>query len=234
MASSQKGWRLAVVCVTGLVALVEGERASAQYGFYGGFGLGWGLGPQTPASVNFLNNHAIARTQAGAAARPQPLRAPTPVVRDVDFFNRYDAATQVAIEHRVARRPRTPRPEARQSLAQAPAATPQPALPIAPLSSFFSAMRQIVWPLDSPTEGELAAKRSASDAKTLEVLKEVEARGYAQIATAVEARNKLLDYGRPALLRAKETLTPALTDAFHAFLLDLYDSIGKTPDLPRR
>jgi hypothetical protein len=64
------------------------------------------------------------------------------------------------------------------------------------------------------------------------VLKEVEGRGYAQVATAVEARNKLLDYGRPALQYARENSTPAIADTFHTFLLALYDSIGQTPDFP--
>jgi hypothetical protein len=95
-------------------------------------------------------------------------------------------------------------------------------------------MRQIVWPSDSPDGGELGVKRSTSDAKTLEVLKEVEGRGYGSVASAVEARNKLLDYGRPALQHARENATPAIADAFHTFLLALYDSIGQTPDLARR
>lgn len=235
MPSARRLWRLLVVCgVVGLVASLGNGQARAQYGGYGGFGFGWGLGPQTPASVSFLNDHAVARTHAAAAARPQPLRAPLPAPRDFDFFNRYDAATLAAMEDRVARRRRTPRAPVSQSVAQAVADNPRTAPPIAPLASFFNAMRQIVWPSDSPTEGELAVKRSTSDAKTLDLLKEVEGRGYALIATAVEARNKLLDYGRPALQHARENSTPAISDAFHAFLLALYDSIGQTAELPRR
>ncbi len=52
-------------------------------------------------------------------SRPQPLRAPIPVSRDVDFFNRYDAATRAAMEDRVSRRRRSPRAPVSQSLAQA-------------------------------------------------------------------------------------------------------------------
>jgi hypothetical protein len=227
-------WRPVVVCGVALVASLGNGQAQAQYGGYGGFGLGWGLGPMTPASVNFLNDHAIARTHAAAAARPQPLRAPIPVSRDVDFFNRYDAATRAAMEDRVARRPRTRRAPVSQSVAQAAVDNPQSVPPIAPLASFFNAMRQIVWPSDSPTQGDLGVKRSASDAQTLELLKEIEGRGYAPVATAVEARNKLLDYGRPALQFMRENSAPVIADLFHSFLLSLYDSIGQTAELARR
>jgi hypothetical protein len=201
-------------------------RAIAQWdmGFFG-----WGLGMQTPAVVNYLNDHSIARIGPAAAARPQPLRAPTPVVRDVDFFNKYDAATRAAMTDRVARVKSNPTTPATQTPAQPPASTAQAPRPVTPLLSFFDKMRQLIWPADAPTMGDLATKRSISDAKTLEVLDEVQGHGYAQVATAVEARGKLLDYGRPALQFIQDSSTPAVFDAFHTFLLSLYDSIGAAP-----
>ncbi len=236
MFDSRKIWRLAVGSVVGLVAWLGAERAQAQWGGFGdvGFGFGFGLGAQTPASVSFLNHHAIARTNAAAAARPQPLRAPIPVSRNVDFFTRYDAATRAAMTDRVSRRRVLPRTAAAPSQPVTLADTSPTSRPAQPLASFFNKMRQLIWPADAPTDGDLAAKRSTSDAQTLALLTEVEGRGYSQIATAVEARDKLLDYGRPALQLMRENSTPAVSDAFHAFLLSLYDSIGQAPNLPSR
>jgi hypothetical protein len=201
-------------------------------GGFGDFGFGFGFN-QTPASVTFLNDHAIARTHAAAAARPKPLRAPIPVSRDVEFFTRYDAATRAAMTDRVSRRRILPRAPAAETPAATVADNSQVARPAQPLASFFDKMRLLVWPADSPKDGDFAAKRSASDLKAVEVLIELEARGYAHLATAADARNKLIDYGRPALQFLRDTSTPAISDAFHAFLLSLYDSIGNVPGPPR-
>ncbi|MGP0068422.1 MAG: hypothetical protein ACLQGP_33090 [Isosphaeraceae bacterium] len=102
------------------------------------------------------------------------------------------------------------------------------------MASYFNAMRQLVWPADAPTEGDLAIKRSSSDAKTLELLREIEVQGFALVATATDARLKLIDYGKPALQFLRDHSTPTIADAFHSFLLSLYDSIGESPNLPRR
>jgi hypothetical protein len=234
MLSWRNVWRSAVVCVAGLIAWQGGGRAQAQYGGFGDFGFGFGLGAQTPAAVTFLNDHAIARTHAAAAAKPQPLRAPIPVSRDVEFFTKYDAATRRAMEDRVSRRRLLPRAPATETQASAVADNSQAARPVQPLGSFFDKMKQLVWPSDAPSEGDLAAKRSASDLKTSEVLLELEARGYAHLATKADARNKLLDYGRPALQFMRDNSTAAVSDALHAFLLFLYDSIGQAPELRRQ
>ncbi len=232
MRNLRKTKRLAAMCSVGLIGWLACERAQAQ-GAFGGFG--WGLGPQTPASVNFLNDHAVARVGSVAARQPRNLRAPTPVVRDVDFFNRYDAVTRTAMEDRVARYPRSSS-LARNTQPQAPtvARHPPPAPPVRPMASYFNAMRQLVWPADAPTEGDLAIKRSSSDAKTLELLREIEVQGFALVATATDARLKLIDYGKPALQFLRDHSTPTIADAFHSFLLSLYDSIGESPNLPRR
>ena len=125
---------------------------------------------------------------------------------------------------------RRPPPETGSAGGQQPA-TP-PARPLVPLASFFDAARRLVWPADAPTHGDFAAKKSASDAKTLELLEELERKGYARISTAADARTMLLNYGQPALQFLRDTTTPRLSDAFHIFLMSLYDSIGQTSTDP--
>jgi hypothetical protein len=230
----QRFQRLATICVLGLVAWMGAGEAKAQWGFdYGLFGLGFGLGHQTPASVSFLNDHALARGAAAAASKPQSLRAPIPVSKDVDFFSRYDVATRVSMEEGIARRRLAYRPVPTTPNLAPPVATnpqPRPARPLVPLASFFDAAKRLVWPADAPTHGDFAAKKTASDAKTLELLEELERKGYARIATAADARTMLLNYGQPALQYLRDTTTPRLSDAFHIFLMSLYDSIGQTTE----
>ncbi len=57
----------------------------------------------------------------------------------------------------------------------------------------------IVWPADAPTAGDLNDKRSAFDQASQAVLTESKKTGVASIATVTDARQKLLDYGRPGL-----------------------------------
>ena len=228
--------RLAICCASGLLVWMGGGEAKAQYGFGFGYGMGFGLGHQTPASVSFLNDHALARGAAAAASRPQNLRAPIPVSKDVDFFNRYDVETRIAMEEGVARRRiahRAPTTTTRNQTPTVASSTPSPPpRPLIPLASFFDSARRLVWPADAPTHDEFAAKKSASDAKTLELLEELERKGYARISTAADARTMLLNYGQPALQFLRDTTTPRLSDAFHIFLMSLYDSIGQASTDP--
>jgi len=225
-----------MVSVLELVAWMGGGVARAQWGMdYGMFGVGFGLGHQTPASVNFLNDHALARGAAAAASRPQNLRAPIPVSKDVDFFNRYDVATRMSMEEGIARRRmayRAPTPTQSQAPAVASSPPARLARPLVPLASFFDSARRLAWPADAPTHDNFAAKKSASDAKTLELLEELERKGYARISTAADARTMLLNYGQPALRFLRDTTTPRLSDAFHIFLMSLYDSIGQASTDP--
>ncbi len=236
MVMTRKLKRLAICSVSGLIASMACGGAQAQWGMdYGMFGMGFGLGHQTPASVSFLNDHALARGAAAAASRPQNLRAPIPVSKDVDFFNRYDVETRIAMEEGVARRRiahRAPTTTQSQAPPAASSPLPRPARPLVPLASFFDSARRLVWPADAPTHEEFAAKKSASDAKTLELLEELERKGYARISTAADARTMLLNYGQPALQFLRDTTTPRLSDAFHIFLMSLYDSIGQATTDP--
>ena len=75
---------------------------------------------------------------------------------------------------------------------------PQPT-PSLPLASFYNAEGQIVWPADAPTAGDLKEKRGVFDQASQAVLAELKKNGVASIATVTDARQKLLDYGRPGL-----------------------------------
>jgi hypothetical protein len=58
------------------------------------------------------------------------------------------------------------------------------------------------------------------------VLKEKQQHGVASVTGAAEARQNLVDYGRPALRQLRAASTPPIADSFHRFLLSLYDSLG--------
>ena len=47
-----------------------------------------------------------------------------------------------------------------------------------------------------------------------------------------DARQKLLDYGQPALSDIRSHSTPRVAEAFHLFLLTLYDSLAQAAELP--
>jgi hypothetical protein len=59
-------------------------------------------------------------------------------------------------------------------------------------------------------------------------LKEKQQQGVASITSATEARQKLLDYGRPALQQLRAVATTPIADSFHRFLLSLYDSLEES------
>jgi hypothetical protein len=104
------------------------------------------------------------------------------------------------------------------------------------LSEFFSRANVLIWPADSPLNGGLDSKRRDSDQATLKVLKEVNANGSATVSSVTEARNLLLDYGRPALQYLRNSSTSQIADSFHTFLLSLYDSLAAAGNgsVPRR
>lgn len=206
-----------------------------------GFGDGmWGMGGfrTVPSPTDFLNQHAL--QNAARATGPTSNHAYANSsnayfnrVRDDNFTPRYDVRRRPS----GASRSSTPtslgqtRPQAPDQAATT-AAVASAARAIAPLAAFFNADRQLVWPADSPIEGDLKPKRDVSDEASLQVLDEVEQRGQATIALAADARQRLLDYGRPALQRIRETATPSIAEGFHAFLRSLYDSLGASTEIP--
>lgn len=230
---------VAILLFAALAPCAFTGHAKAQWGY--GFDPGWMVWQPnyTPESVNYLNQRAAIAGQAAASSRPQNLTAPARPPRDVTFFERYDAETRRRMEEGIARRPTltpgrlTPRPA--PTPAPAPVATQTPArpTPVIPLNTFFNRYDQLVWPTDAPMEGDLATKRSTSDKASLVVLKELTSRGVATIGSATEARSKLLDYGRPALEAIRKVSTTPVSDAFHLFLLSLYESLGQAVDPPK-
>ena len=65
------------------------------------------------------------------------------------------------------------------------------------------------------------------------MLNQYESAGLARLSTVTEAREKLLDYGRPALDFVRQQTTPAMSDSFHVFLLSLYSNVGLAATVPR-
>ncbi len=104
--------------------------------------------------------------------------------------------------------------------------------PMVPLISFYNAQNQLVWPGDAPTAGAFKEKRDAFEKANQTVLDEVKKNGLASIASVTESRQKLLDYGRPALKYLREHETPRIADSFHVFLLSLYDSLAQAANGP--
>jgi hypothetical protein len=190
--------------------------------------LGWGLfgGFNTvPSPTQFLNEQSLSRTGRGVQTRPShnPYAGNPNTyfnrVRDNGLVPHYDVATAVAPAYRPSRQP---------SPAAAPAPAPQPAArPTLPLAGFFDATRRLVWPAESPVEGDLQEKRDRSDEASLAVLDETERNAAASLTTVALARQRLLDYGQPALQKVRQVQTLPIADSFHMFLLSLYEALGQ-------
>ena len=90
----------------------------------------------------------------------------------------------------------------------------------------------LVWPSDSPVEGELISKRDTSDQACLAVSDLVDKFRSAPITTVTLARTKLLEYGQPALQAIRSHSTPRIADSFHQFLLSLYDALAAAANPP--
>lgn len=222
-----------------LAALAGESPVRAQ-----GFGFGWGgmAMPWVPTPTNTVNEFAL--QNAARAGRPPSnnVYANNPNsyinnLRDPGFTATQDArnfpygGSRRAAQIAAARAERSPGDVGRAPAAPAPASTnptpaPAPARPATPVASFFDAAGRLVWPADAPTNGDLKGKRDVSDQAAAAVRREVDAQGWAPIALAAEARQKLLDYGRPALQEVRATSTPGIAQTFHEFLLSLYDAIG--------
>lgn len=217
----------------GLAVLIATPQcARADWGM--GMGWGWGFGVGPSASTNFLNQHALTRAAGGHGRRSNNVyggnhNAYINRVRDNGYVSHYDA-----------RRRRSPsyQPERRTSLGSGPRAETQPVSatvsppPIEPLANFFDASLRLVWPHESPGDGEFKEKRVVSDQASLAVLTETKQHGAAAVSTATDARQKLVTYGRPALQQLRATATSPIADSFHRFLLSLYDSLEASAAIP--
>jgi hypothetical protein len=216
----------------------ESNRAEAQWGGgFGGFGYGaWGGFSPVPKPESFVNSLALV-----AAGRPSTAPTMRPYandgnsyinhLRDNGFVDRYPADRRVAYSSYGAY------PVARTSPAPAPIQTamnvtqPKPHLP---LSSFYQADNTLAWPADAPVEGDLKEKRATFDQASQVVLAETKKSGVASLAAVTDARQKLVDYGKPALQYVRAHETPRLADTYHLFLLSLYESLAQAanPSVP--
>jgi hypothetical protein len=217
-----------------IVLSLSSTPALAQDGW--GWGIFGGLNI-VPSPTDFLNQHTLSRAAAG---RPGPTSFRPYANSSNAYFN--NIRDNGFVNHSDVRRRQPPvyRSERARSLgntanvpAEAPpaSATPAPS-PVLPLSSFFDASRTLVWPGESPLAGDLRAKRDISDQASLVVLDETKRHLAASITTVTEARQRLLDYGRPALQAIRAESTPRIADLFHAFLLALYDSLAQAASPP--
>jgi hypothetical protein len=220
-------WRSQLLTSLLVAALLSfgSSRARGFYGlgFFGGFNY-------VPSPGDFVNQHAL--SNAARAGRPPSnnVYAGNPNsylnrIRDNGFVPSYDVARRAPAASRAV--PRVSPGE--QVVAQAAAPVPRPVVPIA---SFFNAAKQLVWPGNAPVEGDLQQKRDVSDDSCRVVLGEVQAQGRATIGSVTDSRQKLIDYGQPALQAIRTTSTARVADTFHMFLLSLYESLAQAVNPP--
>ena len=221
MTSRAKHHSALVTALLATAALFLGTTpARAQFGFGGlggGFGYGFGFGGIAPHPEGIINQIAVVTAGRGYQG---PTRTPYANnsnayfnhVRDNGFVERYNVDRREPSYYRYV--PTTAR-----------AATPEK--PSIPLASFYDAEGKLVWPADSPTGGELKDKRAAFDEVSHVVLDESKKSGVASMAAVTDARQKLIDYGRPALQYVRAHETARLADTFHLFLLSLYESLAQ-------
>jgi hypothetical protein len=194
-----------------------------------GYGFGFGGFNYVPQPIDFLNAQAL---QNGARAGRPPsnnVYAGNPNaylnrIRDNGFVPSMDVARRVPASQR-------PYVLAEATAAQAPT---QPVTtvprPVVPITSFFNSSRRLVWPSDAPVIGDLQQKRDVSDESSLVVLNEVQMQGRASISSVADSRQKLLEYGQPALQVIRSTSTPRVADTFHLFMLSLYESLAQAAE----
>jgi hypothetical protein len=224
--------RIAAILMGTVALALWADPARAQWGMGLGMGWGWGWGGfggfnYVPSPTNFLNQQALSNAaRAGAPTSNRPYaNSPNAYynrVRDNGFVPQYDVQ---------ARRPSTERVQRSSSMASRPSHVQPTAAaatrPIIPLASFFDQSMRLGWPAEAPLDGDLKEKRAVSDEASLAVLTETRQHGTASLSTVADARQKLLNYGRPALKEVRASNTPRVADTFHLFLLSLYESLAQ-------
>jgi hypothetical protein len=214
--------------------LLGAAAVPAQAQFYGGM---WGGFNYVPSPTDFLNSQALIQAGRGQQ-RPEGFRpyANNPNsfhnrLRDNNFVPSYDVRRRQPVANRTS---------STRSLGNTARAEPRPVVPAAavsprpliPLLSFFDSSLRVLWPADSPVGGDLKEKRDTSDQASLAVLEETKRQQAASLSTVTDARQKLLDYGRPALQEIRAVSTTPVADAFHQFMLSLYESLAQAAAPP--
>jgi hypothetical protein len=201
---------------------------------FGGFGWGWGGAAfsQVPKPESFLYQKALVDAGRGTQLPSRDVYANNPNsyinhIRDNGFVERYPVGRGYAGTYAYAPRPAPAAPAVTPT-----ALTVTQQMPALPLSSFYNAQHQIVWPADAPVAGDLQAKREVFDRASDAVLTEMKKNGVASVASVIDARQKLLDYGRPGLQYVRAHDTPRVADTYHLFLLSLYESLAQAVNPP--
>jgi hypothetical protein len=233
MKSAASGGRIVVVViVVGAVFGLEPGRAEAQFGTdtcFGGFGFVLGGFSQVPKPETFLYQRALVDAGRDTRIFSRVVYANNPNsyinhIRDDGSLGGYGV-------------PRTD-DRARRGFPRSSTATTRTALKVAlpsavlPLSSFFDEKSRLVWPHDAPTAGNLKEKRTIFELASELVLAETKKNGVASVATVIDARQKLLDYGRPGLQYVRAHETASAPESYHIFLLSLYDSLAQAANPP--
>lgn len=223
----KRGHVLLTAVLAAAASLFGTGRAQAQWGM-GGMGIGFyggNLFGNVPQPVTFDYSVALARMNHVRGPIQNNVYANTPNayynhLRDNGFVDRYYPDRRDPAYYGYSARARAQR----TTPTSAPAA---PAHPLVPLASFFNDKERLIWPGDAPIAGDLKEKRAAVDQACEAAREELKKNGVASIAAVTEARQKLLDYGRPALKFVRAQETPRVADSFHVFLLSLYDSLAQ-------
>jgi hypothetical protein len=189
--------------------------------------------------VNSLALVAAGRPSTAPTGRPYAGDSNSYInhIRDNGFVDRYNvdrrsgSAYQYGAYPSVARNATTNVPAPVSPPTPTAMTVPQPK-PHLPLSSFYTADNKLAWPVDAPVENDLKEKRASADQATQVVLSETKTNGVASLAAVTDARQKLIDYGRPALQYVRAHETPRLADTFHLFLLSLYESLAQAANPP--
>jgi hypothetical protein len=231
MAWRQRCCIQAVAPVLAMAVLTLGASpARAQFGF------GFDLFRTVPSPTQFINDHALVRAGAAQNLPSRNVYANNSNsyinrLRDNGFSSHYGVESRRSPGFEVDRR-REQRVSQTRANAVAPAAVAPEPRPVHPINSFFDSARLLVWPSESPVTDDLKPKRDISDQACLVVLELVEKHRSAPITTVTDARQRLLDYGQPALRLLRTISTPRVAEGFHAFLLSLYESLADAANTP--
>jgi hypothetical protein len=221
----RRSYLLAIVVATAALELGV-SRAHAMDMMFGIGGFNY-----VPSPGDFLTQHAL--LNAGRARGPvsNNVYANNPNafvnrVRDNGFVPHAGIVDRRSPGYQASRM-RAPSLSLASNNSPPPAAsTAKAARPVVPIGSFFDVARKLVWPSDAPVEGDLITKRDISDQACLVVSDLVDQHRSAPITSVTYARNRLLEYGQPALQLIRSHTTPRIAENFHQFLLSLYDSLA--------
>ena len=198
-----------------IVALGPGTRsAQAQ----SGMGMGMGGFHYASSPTDYLNQRARLNAARGSAPANQGSIAGNPNA----YYNKVRDDGLVPHHDRRVSQPPTERPQhpglSGDHVNRQPAvdstATSSRSKQLIPLSNFFDAAEKLVWPGEASSEVGLKEKREIFERASLAVLKESRQNGVASNATVTAARQKLLDYGRPALQQVRASSMPRLPTRF--------------------